>query len=190
LLALLLVAPWLCAAAEFKFFEPVKPPRPFQVMAHHGERRQSPDNSRPALRRCIEDYVEWAEVDVRLTKDGQHILSHDASVTNAAGRWWVIRQSDWPEVDLPHPESKPVARQQTKATSFTAPTPLLACSSCPVHQRQAVHNSIRFMPSNHLPDNTLSGSGRECGLIRGWLARQNGKLSFTFTSVWSKSRRC
>ncbi|HEV8543405.1 MAG TPA: glycerophosphodiester phosphodiesterase family protein [Verrucomicrobiae bacterium] len=27
-------------------------------------------------RRCIEDGFEWAEVDVRLTKDGHHLLSH------------------------------------------------------------------------------------------------------------------
>ena len=27
--------------------------------------------------RCIEDGLEWAEVDVRLTRDGHHVLAHD-----------------------------------------------------------------------------------------------------------------
>jgi len=32
------------------------------------------------MTRCIEDYLEWAEVDVRLTKDGQHVLAHDSQL--------------------------------------------------------------------------------------------------------------
>jgi len=65
-----------CGARDFPFFEPVQPPRPFQVMVHRGEAHQAPENTRPAIVRCIEDGLEWAEVDVRLTKDGQHVLSH------------------------------------------------------------------------------------------------------------------
>lgn len=80
------------SAAQFSFFEPVQPPRPFQVMVHRGESRQAPENTRPALQRCIEDGLEWAEVDVRLTRDGQHILSHDASVTGADGKVWPIKE--------------------------------------------------------------------------------------------------
>jgi glycerophosphoryl diester phosphodiesterase len=96
LLPLLLLAiwPWLCQGSRFAFFEPVQPPRPFQVMVHRGEANQAPENTRPALERCIEDGLEWAEVDLRLTQDGQHILAHDRSVTDAAGRSWQI--SDHP----------------------------------------------------------------------------------------------
>ena len=65
---------------DFPFFEPIQPPRATQVMAHRGESGQAPENSRPALERCIEDGVEWAEVDVRLTKDGHHVLAHDESL--------------------------------------------------------------------------------------------------------------
>lgn len=61
-------------------------------MVHRGESHQAPENTRPALQRCIEDGLEWAEVDVRLTQDGQHILSHDASVTDAAGKVWKIKE--------------------------------------------------------------------------------------------------
>jgi len=65
-----------CGARDFPFFEPVQPPRPFQVMVHRGEAHQAPENTRPAIVRCIEDGLEWAEVDVRLTKDGHHVLAH------------------------------------------------------------------------------------------------------------------
>lgn len=60
--------------------------------------RQAPENSRPALQRCIEDGLEWAEVDVRRTRDGQHVLAHDPAVTDAAGRSWTIAQQDWAEL--------------------------------------------------------------------------------------------
>src|SRR5512136_189235 len=81
----LFVWSWSGLAAGFPFLEPFQPPRQFQVMVHRGEANQAPENTRPALQRCIDDQLEWAEVDVRLTKDGQHILSHDASVADASG---------------------------------------------------------------------------------------------------------
>jgi glycerophosphoryl diester phosphodiesterase len=82
----LLVGATASAAPGFPFFEPVQPPRPFQVMAHRGEAGQAPENTRPALKRCVEDGLEWAEVDVRLTRDGAHVLAHGerlAAGTNA-----------------------------------------------------------------------------------------------------------
>ncbi|MEO6033685.1 MAG: glycerophosphodiester phosphodiesterase family protein, partial [Verrucomicrobiota bacterium] len=85
-------------AAPFPFFEPIQPPRPFQVIAHHGQSRQAPENTRPALQHCIDDGLEWAEVDVRLTLDGQHILSHDATVTNASGESWLIQDHSMEEL--------------------------------------------------------------------------------------------
>ena len=73
----------------FSFFEPVKPPRGLQVMAHRGAARQAPENTAPALERSIADGFEWVEVDVRLTRDGHHVLFHDEMVdakTNGRGR--------------------------------------------------------------------------------------------------------
>ena len=76
-LALLLYA---ISAAGFEFHEPVAPPRPFQVMAHRGALHQAPENTAPAFERCVEDGFEWAEVDVRLSKDGRHVIFHDGQV--------------------------------------------------------------------------------------------------------------
>lgn len=67
-------------ACAFDFFEPSQPPRPFQVMAHRGLLADAPENTAPALEHCIKRGFEWAEVDVRLTKDGKHVLFHDVNV--------------------------------------------------------------------------------------------------------------
>ncbi len=93
------VALWLAAAGTsagaFPFFEPVRPPRAVQVMAHGGAGRQAPANTRPALEHCIEDQLEWAEVDVRRTRDGRHVLARFATVTNATGVSFQIHETDW-----------------------------------------------------------------------------------------------
>jgi len=46
-------------------------------MVHRGEASQAPENTWPAMVRCIEDGLEWAEIDLRLTRDGYHVLSHN-----------------------------------------------------------------------------------------------------------------
>lgn len=64
-------------AEPFPFFEPVRPPRLVQVMVHRGVNTAAPENTRQAIQMCIEDYYEWVEIDVQLTKDGKHIVFHD-----------------------------------------------------------------------------------------------------------------
>ena len=74
---------------EFRFFQPVTPPRSLQVMAHRGAMRQAPENSARAIELSIADTFEWVEVDVRLTKDGHHVLFHDDKLddkTDGTGR--------------------------------------------------------------------------------------------------------
>ncbi len=80
------------AAEGFQFFEPIRPPRPFQVMVHRGAASQAPENTRPALERCIEDGLEWAEVDVRLTRDGRHVLSHDDRLAGGGSSEWLVAE--------------------------------------------------------------------------------------------------
>jgi glycerophosphoryl diester phosphodiesterase len=103
ILSLLFVSVASADAARLEFFEPVQPPRALEVMVHRGEALQAPENSRAALNRCIEDSLEWAEVDVRLTKDGQHVLWHDAGFTDGSGKSWEINArnlEDLQTVDL------------------------------------------------------------------------------------------
>jgi glycerophosphoryl diester phosphodiesterase len=77
LLLLLCAAAPAAAQSNFKFFEPVQPPRAVQLMAHRGMHRLAPENSAQAVLACAADYVEWAEVDVRLAADGKHVIIHD-----------------------------------------------------------------------------------------------------------------
>lgn len=89
LLGLVALTPAEVSAGEFAFFSPVQPPRRVQVMAHRGMAEVAPENTAAALERAVTDTVEWVEVDVRLTKDGRHVLLHDATLdrtTDGSGR--------------------------------------------------------------------------------------------------------
>lgn len=73
---------------RFPFFEPVTPPRKHQVMAHRGMAMLAPENVRQAVEACARDFVEWAEIDVRLTRDRKHVVFHDSQLdgkTNGKG---------------------------------------------------------------------------------------------------------
>jgi len=60
-------------------------------MVHRGAAGQAPENTRPALQRCIEDFFEWAEVDVRLTSDGQHVLCHDSKLDRVSSDTGLVK---------------------------------------------------------------------------------------------------
>jgi hypothetical protein len=58
-------------------------------MVHRALARQAPENTSPAITMCIADELEWVEIDVRLSKDGIHVLAHDDQLdgkTNGRGR--------------------------------------------------------------------------------------------------------
>jgi glycerophosphoryl diester phosphodiesterase len=40
----------------------------------------APENSLVALSACASDYIEWAQVEIRTTKDGKHVVIHDDRV--------------------------------------------------------------------------------------------------------------
>lgn len=57
--------------------------------AHRGEHHRHPENSLPAIRAAIDAGVDYVELDIRTTSDGQLILMHDATVdrmTNGRGK--------------------------------------------------------------------------------------------------------
>jgi glycerophosphoryl diester phosphodiesterase len=77
-------------------------------VAHRGESGQAPENTRPALARCIEDGLEWAEVDVRLTKDGQHVLAHDEVLKAGSNAALVVAEhtlAELQQMDLGAPRA-------------------------------------------------------------------------------------
>ena len=61
---------------------------PVAVIAHRGLARGMPENTLAALRNSIDRGVEIVEIDLRLTRDGQLVVIHDALLnrtTNCAG---------------------------------------------------------------------------------------------------------
>ncbi len=68
------------SSEPFPFLQPVEPPRPIQVMAHRGIWTAAPENTRRAITMAAADFIEWVEIDVRLTRDGQHVLFHDPNL--------------------------------------------------------------------------------------------------------------
>ena len=72
----------------YDFYQPLKPPRTLQVIAHRGLSSVAPENTIPAIQAAINAGFEWVEVDVRRSKDGAHIILHDENLnrkTNGSG---------------------------------------------------------------------------------------------------------
>lgn len=56
------------------------------VVAHRGASREAPENTIAALKRAWELGAESAEIDVRVTKDGEVVLMHDEDTRRTGGR--------------------------------------------------------------------------------------------------------
>jgi len=59
------------------------------VISHRGNWRNAPENSLPAIQKCIDMGIAMVEVDVRKTSDGHLVLMHDGTVnrtTNGRGK--------------------------------------------------------------------------------------------------------
>ncbi|UOY08338.1 glycerophosphodiester phosphodiesterase family protein [Muricauda sp. SCSIO 64092] len=59
------------------------------AVSHRGDWRHAPENSLPAIQRCIDLGVDIVEIDVRLTKDGHLVAMHDKTLdrtTNGKGK--------------------------------------------------------------------------------------------------------
>jgi len=56
------------------------PKRTILACAHRGEHRRHPENSLPAIQAAIDAGLDFVELDVRTTADGQLVLMHDRTV--------------------------------------------------------------------------------------------------------------
>lgn len=67
------------------------------VTAHRGASHVAPENTLSAMAAAVEAGAEYAELDVRLTRDGQVVLMHDRTVdrtTNGTGDLWDFSLSE------------------------------------------------------------------------------------------------
>lgn len=56
-----------------------------KITAHRGCSMEAPENTIPAIEAAIENMVDYAEIDVQLTKDGEIVLMHDYNLWRTAG---------------------------------------------------------------------------------------------------------
>ncbi|WP_082780295.1 glycerophosphodiester phosphodiesterase family protein [Rufibacter sp. DG15C] len=63
--------------------------RKVSVIAHRGASHQAPENTLAAIKKAIETEADFIEIDVHLSKDGEVVVIHDATVdrtTNGTGQ--------------------------------------------------------------------------------------------------------
>lgn len=56
-----------------------------KITAHRGCSFEAPENTIPAIEAAINKMVDYAEIDVQLTKDGEVVLMHDGSLRRTTG---------------------------------------------------------------------------------------------------------
>ena len=83
------------------FFEPLTPPRRVRVMARGGARGQAPESTPSSISICADDGIEWAAVTLRLTRDGVHILAHDAKLETMTDGAGDVSSRSLAEIDEP-----------------------------------------------------------------------------------------
>ncbi len=64
---------------------------PFYVTAHRGASGWAPENTLAAFAKAIEQGSDYSELDVRLSKDGVVVLSHDDSLRRTTGQPGAVR---------------------------------------------------------------------------------------------------
>lgn len=64
---------------------------PFYVTAHRGASGWAPENTLAAFSKAIEQGSDYSELDVRLSKDGVVVLSHDDSLRRTTGQRGAVR---------------------------------------------------------------------------------------------------
>lgn len=82
------VALWFCLAnllAQEKTASLPKTKYNLVVIAHRGDHTKVPENTIASLKEAIKSGADYAEIDLRTTKDGYLVLQHDATVDRMTG---------------------------------------------------------------------------------------------------------
>lgn len=88
-----------CAYLYFSnVFDDIVFTRRAEVAAHRGSEKRAPENTMEAIRLAIEEDADYVEIDVRLSRDGFVILSHDESLKRTAGVDKLVSEMDYAEI--------------------------------------------------------------------------------------------
>lgn len=69
-----------------------------RVIAHRGGAAHAPENTVAALERAIEFGAPWAELDLRMTRDGVVVVLHDEDLLRTAGLEKAVCQMDFEQL--------------------------------------------------------------------------------------------
>jgi glycerophosphoryl diester phosphodiesterase len=107
------------------------------VTAHRGNSVEFPENTLPSFQGGIDAGADWVELDIRKTKDGQIVVSHDADTKRTTGVELVIPNTTFKEL-----EQLDVAAEFRKAKGLTL-------SQCPVQRMPLLKDALQlFMKQN------------------------------------------
>ena len=107
------------------------------VTAHRGNSVEFPENTLPSFQGGIDAGADWVELDIRKTKDGQIVISHDADTKRTTGVELLIPNTTFQEL-----QQLDVAAEFRKAKGLT----LL---QCPVQRMPLLKDALQlFMKQN------------------------------------------
>lgn len=81
---------------KFPFFSPSN--HSVQIIAHRGMKQLAPENTKPAIEKAIEFGIEWVELDIRLTKDGHHVILHDGRLDRVTDGKGLVEEHTLAEI--------------------------------------------------------------------------------------------
>jgi glycerophosphoryl diester phosphodiesterase len=88
------------APSSLLFFNAHRRIRPFpvKIAAHRGVQRYAPENTIPAIQEAARLGVDYAEIDIRTTRDGKHVLIHDGTVDRTTIEKGNVRDKSFDEI--------------------------------------------------------------------------------------------
>src|ERR1700748_258686 len=95
---LLLVGLMVTARCFGQATAPNGAPRTIMTSAHRGEHAHHPENSIPAIQGAVDAGMDYVEIDVRTTSDGQLVLMHDPSVNRMTNGKGLIKDMTLAEI--------------------------------------------------------------------------------------------
>lgn len=75
-----------------------------KIIAHRGARGLAPENTAKSIEKALQHKVDEIEIDVRVTQDGQVILSHDEVLKDASGNKFIIANTKYEELKKHKPD--------------------------------------------------------------------------------------
>lgn len=66
-----------------------------KIIGHRGAKAYAPENTLASLHTAADLGIEWVEIDVKLTKDGEAIVFHDEELERCTGHRGLVAETDF-----------------------------------------------------------------------------------------------